>query len=40
MGQVYRAKVQGSEVVIKVKRPGIEKAVEDDLKVLKKIIPR
>ena len=39
LGQVYRAKVQGREVVIKVKRPGIEKAVEEDLKVLKKILP-
>jgi len=39
LGQVYRAKVQGQEVAIKVKRPGIEKIVEDDLKVLKKILP-
>jgi len=39
LGQVYRAKLHGQEVVIKVKRPGIEKAVEQDLKVLKKILP-
>ena len=39
LGQVYRAKVRNQEVVIKVKRPGIEKAVEQDLKVLKKILP-
>ena len=39
LGQVYRAKIRNQEVVIKVKRPGIEKAVEQDLKVLKKILP-
>ena len=39
LGQVYRAKLHGQEVVVKVKRPGIEKAVEEDLKVLKKILP-
>jgi len=39
LGQVYRAKLHGQEVVVKVKRPGIEKAVEQDLNVLKKILP-
>jgi predicted unusual protein kinase regulating ubiquinone biosynthesis (AarF/ABC1/UbiB family) len=39
LGQVYRGKVHGQEVVVKVKRPGIEKIVEEDLKVLKKILP-
>ena len=39
LGQVYRAKVKGQDVIIKVKRPGIEKVVEEDIKVLKKIIP-
>jgi len=39
LGQVYRAKLHGQEVVVKVKRPGIEKVVEEDLKVLKKILP-
>jgi len=39
LGQVYRAKIRNQEVVIKVKRPGIEKVVEQDLKVLKKILP-
>ncbi len=39
LGQVYRAKLNGQEVVLKVKRPGIEKSVEQDLKVLKKILP-
>ena len=39
LGQVYRAKLHGQEVVVKVKRPGIEKVVEQDLRVLKKILP-
>jgi len=39
LGQVYRAKLKGQDVVVKVKRPGIEKTVEEDLKVLKKILP-
>jgi len=39
IGQVYRASVNGQEVVVKVKRPGIEKRIEDDLKVLKKFLP-
>jgi len=39
LGQVYRAKIHGQDVVIKIKRPGIEKIVEQDLKVLKKILP-
>jgi len=39
LGQVYLAKVNDQNVVVKVKRPGIEQIVEDDLKVLKKILP-
>ena len=39
LGQVYRAKIKGQDVIIKVKRPGIEKVVEKDIRVLKKIIP-
>ena len=39
LGQVYRGKISGQEIVVKVKRPGIEKVVEEDLKVLKKILP-
>jgi len=39
LGQVYRGKISGQQIVIKVKRPGIEKVVEKDLKVLKKILP-
>jgi predicted unusual protein kinase regulating ubiquinone biosynthesis (AarF/ABC1/UbiB family) len=39
LGQVYNAKINGQAVVVKVKRPGIERTVEEDLKVLKKILP-
>ena len=39
IGQVYRGSVSGQQVVVKVKRPGIEKMVEQDLRVLKKVLP-
>ncbi len=39
LGQVYRGSISGQQIVIKVKRPGIEKIVAEDLKVLKKILP-
>lgn len=39
LGQVYLAKVGNQQVVVKVKRPGIERIVEEDLKILKKILP-
>ena len=39
LGQVYRAKLKDQQIIVKVKRPGIEKIVEDDLRVLKKILP-
>ncbi|MGI0065976.1 MAG: ABC1 kinase family protein [Nitrosotalea sp.] len=39
LGQVSKAKLRGQDVIIKVKRPGIEKVVEEDIQVLKKIIP-
>ncbi|MDE1769405.1 MAG: AarF/ABC1/UbiB kinase family protein [Thaumarchaeota archaeon] len=39
LGQVYKAKLRGKDVIIKVRRPGIEKVVEEDIRVLKKIIP-
>ena len=39
LGQLYRATKNGQQVIVKVKRPGIEKIVEKDLKVLMKIIP-
>lgn len=39
LGQVYRGSVSGQQIVIKVKRPGIESVVAKDIKVLKKILP-
>ena len=39
IGQVYRGSISNQQIVIKVKRPGIEKIVAKDLKVLKKILP-
>ncbi len=39
LGQVYRARTNGQEVIIKVKRPNIEAIVEEDLIILKKILP-
>jgi predicted unusual protein kinase regulating ubiquinone biosynthesis (AarF/ABC1/UbiB family) len=39
LGQVYRAKIQQQDVIIKVKRPGIENIIEEDIKVLKKVLP-
>ena len=39
LGQVYRARLSGREVVIKVRRPGIEKVVEKDIAVLKRVLP-
>jgi len=36
---VYLAKLREQDVIVKVRRPGIEKVVEKDIKVLKKIIP-
>lgn len=39
LGQVYRGTVSGQQIVIKVKRPGIEKIVKEDIKVLKKLLP-
>ncbi len=39
LGQVYRARTNGQEVIIKVKRPNIEAIIEEDLISLKKILP-
>ncbi|MEX0861976.1 ABC1 kinase family protein [Nitrosopumilus sp.] len=39
LGQVYRGSISGQQIVVKVKRPGIEKIVAKDLKVLKIILP-
>jgi len=39
LGQVYLAQIEQKNVIVKVKRPGIEKMIEQDIKVLKKILP-
>ena len=39
IGQVYRGSISNQQIVIKVKRPGIEKIVTKDIKVLKKVLP-
>jgi len=39
LGQVYLAKTNGQAVIVKVKRPGIEKIVYADVKILKKVLP-
>ncbi len=39
LGQVYRGIISGQQIVVKVKRPGIEKVIAKDLQVLKKVLP-
>lgn len=39
LGQVYRAQVEGQDVAVKVRRPGIEDLVEADLTVIRWILP-
>ena len=39
LGQVYLAQMDGREVAVKVKRPGIEKIIKQDVAVLKRIFP-
>lgn len=39
LGQVYLAKIDQKDVIVKVKRPGIEKIIEEDIKVLEKVLP-
>jgi len=39
LGQVYLAKYSGRTVIVKVSRPNIERIIEDDIYVLKKILP-
>jgi predicted unusual protein kinase regulating ubiquinone biosynthesis (AarF/ABC1/UbiB family) len=39
LGQVYIAKYAGRQVIVKVGRPNIEWTIEDDIYVLKKIMP-
>ncbi len=39
LGQVYLARYQGRQVIVKVSRPNIEQIMSDDIYVLKKIMP-
>jgi predicted unusual protein kinase regulating ubiquinone biosynthesis (AarF/ABC1/UbiB family) len=39
LGQVYLAKYASREVIIKTSRPNIEKVIENDIYILKKILP-
>jgi predicted unusual protein kinase regulating ubiquinone biosynthesis (AarF/ABC1/UbiB family) len=39
LGQVYLAKYVNRDVIIKISRPSIEKVIENDIYILKKILP-
>ena len=39
LGQVYRAEVDGQQVAVKVRRPGVEDLVEADLRVIRWTLP-
>ncbi len=39
LGQVYLARYEGRQAIVKVSRPDIERVIEDDIYVLKKILP-
>jgi len=39
LGQVYLAKYNGTQVIVKVSRPNIEELIENDIYILKKIVP-
>jgi predicted unusual protein kinase regulating ubiquinone biosynthesis (AarF/ABC1/UbiB family) len=39
LGQVYVAKYNGRQVIVKVSRPNIEEVIEKDIYILKKILP-
>lgn len=39
LGQVYLAQYSGKQVIVKVSRPNIERVIEDDIFVLKKVLP-
>jgi predicted unusual protein kinase regulating ubiquinone biosynthesis (AarF/ABC1/UbiB family) len=39
LGQVYLAKYDDKQVIVKVSRPNIERVIEDDIYVMKKILP-
>jgi predicted unusual protein kinase regulating ubiquinone biosynthesis (AarF/ABC1/UbiB family) len=39
LGQVYLARYQDKDVIVKVSRPNVEELIENDIYVLKKILP-
>jgi predicted unusual protein kinase regulating ubiquinone biosynthesis (AarF/ABC1/UbiB family) len=39
LGQVYRAKYEGKEVVVKISRPHIEQTIGESIYILKKLLP-
>ena len=39
LGQVYRARIDGEDVAVKIRRPGIEDLVEADLRVIRWSLP-
>nr|WP_159764520.1 AarF/ABC1/UbiB kinase family protein [Halovenus carboxidivorans] len=39
LGQVYRAQIDGQDVAVKVRRPGVEDLVEADLRVIRWLLP-
>ena len=39
LGQVYVARINGQKVAVKVRRPGVEKLVEADLRVIRWLLP-
>jgi predicted unusual protein kinase regulating ubiquinone biosynthesis (AarF/ABC1/UbiB family) len=39
LGQVYLGKYKGTDVIVKVSRPDIEKVIENDIYILRKILP-
>ena len=39
LGQVYLAKIKQKNVIVKVRRPNIDKVVDEDIRILKKFLP-
>ena len=39
LGQVYLAKIKEKDVIVKVRRPNIDKIIEEDIRILKKFLP-
>ena len=38
-GQVYLARYTNREIIVKVSRPNVEEVIENDISILKKILP-